>query len=48
MKPGEPQADTQRCYWGETALGAFLRTLRDVMNDSDDELTRGCAYGIAR
>ena len=48
MKAGETQADTQRWFWGETALGAFLRTLRDVMNDSDDELMRGCAYGIAR
>jgi len=48
MKPGEPQADTQRWYWGETALGAFLRTLRDVMNDSDDDLMRASAYGIAR
>jgi hypothetical protein len=48
MKPGESQADTQRWFWGETALGAFLRTLRDAMNDSDDELMRGCAYGIAR
>jgi hypothetical protein len=48
MKPGETQADTQRWFWGETALGSFLRTLRDVMNDSDDELMRGCAYGIAR
>jgi hypothetical protein len=48
MKPGEEQADTQRWFWGDTALGSFLRTLRDVMNDSDDELMRGCAYGIAR
>lgn len=48
MKPGETQADTQRWFWGETALGAFLRTLRDVMNDSGDDLMRGCAYGIAR
>jgi hypothetical protein len=48
MKPEEAAADTQRWFWGETALGAFLRTLRDVMNASDDELTRGCAYGIAR
>ena len=48
MKPGESAADTQRWLWGETALGSFLRTLRDVMYDSDDELMRGCAYGIAR
>jgi hypothetical protein len=48
MKPGEAQADTQRWFWGETALGAFLRTLRDVMNDSDDEQMRASAYGIAR
>jgi hypothetical protein len=48
MKPGEAQADTQRWFWGETVLGSFLRTVRDVMNDSDDELMRGCAYGIAR
>jgi hypothetical protein len=48
MKPAEAPADTQRWLWGETALGSFLRTLRDVMNASDDELTRGCAYGIAR
>jgi hypothetical protein len=48
MKPGEAQADTQRWFWGETALGSFLRTLRDAMNDSDDEIMRGCAYGIAR
>jgi hypothetical protein len=48
LKPGEAQADTQRWFWGETALGSFLRTVRDVMNDSDDELMRGCAYGIAR
>jgi hypothetical protein len=48
MKPGESPADTQRWFWGETALGSFLRTLRDVMNASDDELMRGCAYGIAR
>jgi hypothetical protein len=48
MKPDEGPADTQRWLWGETALGSFLRTLRDVMNASDDELTRGCAWGIAR
>jgi hypothetical protein len=48
MKPDEAAADTQRWFWGETALGSFLRTLRDVMNASDDELTRACAYGIAR
>jgi hypothetical protein len=48
MKPGEAQADTQRWFWGETALGALLRTLRDVMDESDDELMRACAYGIAR
>jgi hypothetical protein len=48
MKPGEPQADTQRWFWGGTALGSFLRTLRDVMNDSDDDLMRASAYGIAR
>ena len=48
MRPDESQADTQRWFWGETTLGSFLRTLRDVMNDSDDELMRGCAYGIAR
>jgi hypothetical protein len=48
MKPGEAQPDTQRWFWGETALGSFLRVLRDVMNASDDELMRGCAYGIAR
>jgi hypothetical protein len=48
MKPGELQADTQRWFWGETALGAFLRTLRDVMNESDDDLMRASAYAIAR
>ena len=48
MKPGEAPADTQRWFWGQTALGSFLRTLRDVMSNSDDELMRGCAYGIAR
>ena len=48
MKPGEQEADTLRWLWGETTLGSFLRTLRDVMNDSDDEQMRGCAWGIAR
>jgi hypothetical protein len=48
MKPNEPPAEVQRWFWGETALGSFLRNLRDVMNASDDELTRACAYGIAR
>jgi hypothetical protein len=48
MKPGEAPADTQRWFWGETTLGSFLRTLRDVMDASDDELMRSCAYGIAR
>jgi hypothetical protein len=48
MKPGEAPDDTQPWFWGETALGSFLRTLRDVMNASEDEVTRGCAYGIAR
>lgn len=48
MHPGESQADTQRWFWGETTLGSFLRTLRDVMNSSEDELTLGCAWGIAR
>ena len=46
--PTESQSDTQRWFWGETALGSFLRTLRDVMNESDDDLMRSCAYGIAR
>jgi hypothetical protein len=48
MKPGEGPAHTQRWFWGETTLGSFLRTLRDVMDASDDELMRSCAYGIAR
>jgi hypothetical protein len=48
MRPGESQSDTQRWFWGETTLGSFLRTLRDVMNDSGDDQMRGCAYGIAR
>jgi hypothetical protein len=48
MKPDETPADTQRWLWGETALGSFLRSLRDTMAASDDELTRACAYGIAR
>ena len=48
MRPDESQSDTQRWFWGETTLGSFLRTLRDVMNDSDDDLMRGCAWGIAR
>ena len=48
IRPDESQSDTQRWFWGETTLGSFLRTLRDVMNDSDDDLMRGCAWGIAR
>jgi hypothetical protein len=48
MRPDESQSDTQRWFWGETTLGSFLRTLRDVMNATDDDLMRGCAYGIAR
>lgn len=48
IKPDEAPADTQRWLWGQTALGTFLRELRDVMNDSDDELIRTSAYGIAR
>lgn len=48
MRPDESQSDTQRWFWGETTLGSFLRTLRDVMNDSEDDQMRGCAWGIAR
>ena len=48
MRPDESQSDTQRWFWGETTLGSFLRTLRDVMTDSDDDQMRGCAWGIAR
>lgn len=48
MKPGETQADTQRWFWGETALGSFLRLLRDVMTDSADEPMRAAAWGVAR
>lgn len=46
--PEESSDDRQRWFLGRTALGAFLRELRDHMNASEDPLTKATAAGIAR
>ena len=46
--PGERPEDTARWFWGETALGALLRRLRDRLDESDDPALKRLAFGIAR
>jgi hypothetical protein len=46
--PDEPSEARQRWLWGETALGAFIRTLAEGMNASADPATREAAFAIAR
>ncbi len=46
--PHESSDDRQRWFWGETALGDFIRRLADAMNASDDPDVKGAAFGIAR
>jgi len=47
-QPDEASDDRQRWLLGSTALGVFLRTLRDRMEASDDPKTKAAALGIAR
>lgn len=46
--PAESSADRQHWLLGETALGVFLRKLRDAMDASDDPKIKAGAIGIAR
>ena len=44
----ERPEDTARWFWGETALGALLRRVRDRLDQSDDPALKRLAFGIAR
>ena len=46
--PSERPEDTARWFWGETALGALLRRLRDRLDESEDPALKRLAFGIAR
>jgi hypothetical protein len=46
--PHESSPERQRWLLGRTALGAFLRSLRDRMDASDDPQIKAGAFGIAR
>jgi hypothetical protein len=46
--PEESSDDRQHWLLGSTALGVFVRKLRDRMEASDDAKMRGAAFGIAR
>ncbi len=46
--PAESSEARQRWLWGETALGAFTRTLAQTMSASADPATKEAAFGIAR
>jgi hypothetical protein len=46
--PHESSPDRQRWLLGSTALGAFLRALRDRMDASEDPQIKAGAFGIAR
>jgi hypothetical protein len=46
--PHESSDDRQRWFWGETALGDFIRRLADTMNASSDPAVKDAAFGIAR
>jgi hypothetical protein len=48
MLPDESSDDRQRWLLGSTALGVFLRTLRDRFEASDDPKVKAAAPGIAR
>lgn len=46
--PEESSVDRQRWILGHTALGVFMRRLREAMEASDDPKIRAAAFGIAR
>jgi hypothetical protein len=46
--PHESTEDRQRWLFGETALGVFLRKLKDRMEASSDPKIKAGAFGIAR
>jgi hypothetical protein len=46
--PHESSSERQRWLLGETALGVFLRQLKDRMEASDDPKIKAGAFGIAR
>jgi hypothetical protein len=46
--PDESSVDRQRWLLGSTALGVFLRALRDRMEASADPQVKAAAFGIAR
>ena len=47
----QPEAageELARWFWGQTAVGALLRRVKERMDASDDPRTRAAAFGIAR
>lgn len=46
--PDESPEQRQHWLWGETALGVFLRRLRDTLEASDDPSMKAEGFGIAR
>lgn len=47
-KPDESSDDCQRWLFGSTALGVFMRTLRERMEASDDPKVKAGGAGISR
>ena len=46
--PRESSADRQRWILSDTALGVFMRRLRDALEASDDPKVKAAGFGIAR
>ncbi len=47
-RPQAPGAEIARWFWGETAAGQVLRSVRDRLDASEDRHWKAAAFGIAR
>lgn len=48
QRPEQQNNDLQSWFWTETATGAMLAKIAARLSESDDELLKGAAFGIAR
>jgi hypothetical protein len=48
MRPAAGGEELARWLWGETAMGALLRRVRDRLGASDDPAWKAAAFGVAR
>ncbi len=48
QRPNGPDKEIHNWFWSDTAMGALTMDLAQKMRDSDDEVAKAVAYGIAR